>query len=388
MHLSVNYNSDTPSRWKAALCAVPVYLCLGSVFAWASLVGPLAKLPGWEREALAWSYSISFIMMGLGARFRRKVASQSLFSAGLFLGFGLMGAGVAIHLNWYWLFLFFFSGLGGIGLGMGIIAPFQVLMEHFPRRRGLACGIPVFGLGVGALLLPLLLTELISLIGVPFALWFLGAIDLVVITGFAHAFSYPDDSSLPERKMNDILKSWPIWTLAIVFLAHLYCGNTVMATAVATGYQSAFPTQSGMLALGWSMVINGFAGCFLWPLIADLTNRCKTLVVIILLEALLFAALPHVFMPPIYMFSACLLASCFGGGMALFPSILRDLYGRSGMPIAFAAILPAWGVAALYVPKHSSLEQHMTAHGIIMAALALAFVLAVVVCIFAKKCAD
>ena len=147
----------TPAtRWKVAIAAVAIHLCIGSLYAWSVFIKPLQTAHGWSRPELAAAFSLAFLTGGLFSAFRgawmecRGPRRCAVMSAICF-GAGIAGAGIAAHIGSLWLLYATYGVLGGLGLGTGYVPPINALLKWFPDRRGLAGGMAVAGFGAAAL---------------------------------------------------------------------------------------------------------------------------------------------------------------------------------------------------------------------------------------------
>jgi MFS family permease len=166
--------TTTVNRWLIPIGAVAVHICIGSVYAWSTLNGPILKLfpnePWWFSPPYT-TFSTALVLLGLSAAFGgpwverhgprvAATASACFFGCGL----GIGAAGLAFKIP----FLVFLGMgvIGGIGCGLGYIAPVSTLVKWFPDRRGMATGMAIMGFGGGAYLAGKWLAILVNQIGV------------------------------------------------------------------------------------------------------------------------------------------------------------------------------------------------------------------------------
>jgi len=127
----------------------------------------LAREFGWNRtltSSLAsfhnLFYGISAIITGILAdRYNPKI---TIWVAGLLLGGGLVLSGMAN--NYRQLFLFF-GVIAGLGTGCCYSIPSSVVQKWFIEKRGIALGISMCGIGLGAFIVSLLIGYLIPIYG-------------------------------------------------------------------------------------------------------------------------------------------------------------------------------------------------------------------------------
>jgi MFS family permease len=87
-----------------------------------------------------------------------------------------------------WQFYAFYLTLGVIGSGMSPVPYGNVVSHWFDRRRGLALGLMMFGLGFGAMVMPSLAQRLITLFGWRMAYTAVGSAILLVSVSVVAAF--------------------------------------------------------------------------------------------------------------------------------------------------------------------------------------------------------
>ncbi|HAU31700.1 MAG TPA: hypothetical protein DCW46_05455 [Desulfotomaculum sp.] len=127
----------------------------------------LAREFGWNR-ALTSSlasfnnlfYGISAIITGILAdRYSPKI---TVWVAGFLLGGGLLLSGMAQN---YWQLFFFFGVIAGLGTGCCYSIPSSVVQKWFIEKRGVALGVSMCGIGLGAFIISLLVGYLIPIYG-------------------------------------------------------------------------------------------------------------------------------------------------------------------------------------------------------------------------------
>ncbi|HBY04336.1 MAG TPA: hypothetical protein DEH07_07320 [Desulfotomaculum sp.] len=127
----------------------------------------LAREFGWNRtltSSLAsfnnLFYGISAIITGILAdRYSPKI---TVWVAGFLLGGGLLLSGMA---HSYWQLFFFFGVIAGLGMGCCYSIPSSVVQNWFIEKRGVALGVSMCGIGLGAFIISLLVGYLIPIYG-------------------------------------------------------------------------------------------------------------------------------------------------------------------------------------------------------------------------------
>ena len=142
-----------------AACAICLALSVGTllIYSFGVFIRPLANQFHWTRTQIAGALSIGQLMVSLTSpiwgilvdRFGpRRIILTSL--AGMSLGYGSL-AFLTPHLWHFYLVFAVFTVLGGAASPVGYAA---VLVRNFERHLGLALGLSLTGIGLGAVLLP------------------------------------------------------------------------------------------------------------------------------------------------------------------------------------------------------------------------------------------
>ena len=156
---------DGYNRWRVPPASIAIHLCIGSVYSWSVLAGPLTNELGvvaqsahdWALTDVTWTFSAAIVSLGLSAAIAgtwlEKVGPRmvGLTAAACWGGGFLLGsAGVATH-NLPLIYAGY-GALGGVGLGLGYVSPVSTLIRWFPDRRGMATGMAIMGFGGGAMI--------------------------------------------------------------------------------------------------------------------------------------------------------------------------------------------------------------------------------------------
>jgi len=91
-------------------------------------------------------------------------------------------------------------------------------------------------------------------------------------------------------------------------------------------------------------------GRFFWSSISDYFGRPQIFTTFFLLQAVAFFALALTNSPVVYQILLLVIVSCYGGGFALLPAFLTDMFGTNMLGSILGYALAAWGLAGISGP--------------------------------------
>jgi OFA family oxalate/formate antiporter-like MFS transporter len=276
----------------------------------------------------------------------------------LFFGAGLSGTGLAIHIHSLGLLYACYGLIGGVGLGLGYVPPVTTLLRWFADRKGFATGLAVGGFGLGALLASFLGEWLLQRFSCAYTFLLLGPFYGVAILLASQALRLPAASQNAVAPLaadsRRILSEPRFWILWAVFFVNIATGILLIALArpmieetLAKGVNSfMLPAVSAVAIMG---LFNGL-GRLGWSSLSDRVGRFGTWTVMFLLQGVLFFLLRNTASPWVLVAGLWLIASCYGGGFALCPALVADVFGPAKAPQVYGMTLTAWSAAALVSP--------------------------------------
>jgi MFS family permease len=365
------------NRWFIPLGAIAVHVCIGSVYAWSTLNGPIdALLPGnpwWFRPPYT-TFSAAVVLLGLSAAFGgpwverrgpRTAASIAaiLFGAGLVIG----GIGLAIRQS-----VLVFLGMGviaGIGCGLGYVAPVSALVKWFPDRRGMATGMAITGFGGGALLAGYLNVYSINLFGVPKTVMMLGVAYFVIMTIGARILRRPPEGWQPERRnlraeasamisnrnvSRDVaLRTPQFYLLWVILFIVVTAGIGILAQASPMMQDTFLKTPLEAAAVVSLISIFNASGRLFWSSCSDYLGRRNTYLLFYGVQFVLFLLLPLMAARGnwvIFEASIFLIFTMYGGASATMPAFVADIFGAKNVVSIYGPVLTAWSAAAVAGP--------------------------------------
>ncbi|MCZ0942558.1 MAG: OFA family MFS transporter [Gammaproteobacteria bacterium] len=363
-----------------ALCLV-LHICFGTVYAWSFFQSLLVRQLGWSYTDSAWAFSVAIFSLGVsaawaGAMLPRFGPRRLAVIGGVMFAGGYLVASLALHLESLALFYLGYGVIGGAGIGLGYVTPVATVAKWFPHHKGLATGIVVMGFGVGALLLSKgLAPTLLALSGGDLTMTFLwlGIVFgcMVIPAGFGLG-DPPATATAPNPagaalavdegdSVMDCLRSPAFIVTWIVFFFNIAAGISVISfqsSLLQDVWSFADPTVEpetlaayGAMLIAVSSMFNG-GGRLLWGMVADRVGRARVFRILLASQMVVFGVLMTERDPIVFSALVCYVLLCFGGGFAVMPSFIADVFGTKRMSSVYGAILTAWAAAGLIGPLY------------------------------------
>lgn len=352
-------------------------VCLGIIYAWSVFRGPLEQAYGWSKtESIApyrWSilfFTLAMVVAGFwqdrkGPRLVGSVGGLLLGAGCLlasFIGNTPMGLNIAYGL------------VAGLGVGFAYVTPIATCVKWFPDRRGFVVGLAVMGFGLGSLIFAPLLEVMLGkdpaqyATALPRTFLILSAVFFVAVTGCAQMFQAPPPGWKPEGwsppttaagareayTPMEMLRSPSFYVLWIIY----YLGSAIGLTAIGESaplvkeLAGAAAVMSGAVALGVMSLFNG-VGRLVWGTASDRVGKKQ----IVLLMFGLSLATCALLLPGTREFwrvlsGLCLVGFCYGGYLALMPSLTAEFYGAKNVGANYGLLFTAWGAAGFTIPRY------------------------------------
>ncbi|ATQ42523.1 MFS transporter [Caulobacter mirabilis] len=332
-----------PGWFVVAGAFAVTFVGFGGAYTFSAFFEPLRQTFGATRGSVSLVFSIAgFLYFSLGVisgpladRFgTRRVAAAGM----ILLGVGLALAGLARSL----IEVYLAYGLGvGIGVGLAYVPALGAVQRWFDRRRGLASGLAVSGIGVGTLALPPLAALLVEQVGWRATYLLLGAACGLIGLGAAlllrndpAGLGYAPDglpalASAPPPGGLTVSEAVRTRRFAGLYLACLICAFGVFTPfvhLVPYAMDHGVPAARAALLLG-AIGVGSTAGRFLLGGLADRLGRETTLLAMVggVAASLAAWALLDGFWP--LMLFAAAFGVFYGGWVALLPALVMDAFG-------------------------------------------------------------
>jgi MFS family permease len=384
------------NRWLIPPAALAVHLCIGQAYATSVYKASLVSHFETSLTAIGIIFSIAIVMLGLSAALfgtwvDRNGPRAAMFTSAVFWVTGFVVGGLGIETRQLWLVYLGYGVIGGIGLGIGYISPVSTLIKWFPDRPGLATGMAIMGFGGGALVASPLSRQLMSWYDPTYdpavagttpngdavaALFFtLAALYLVFMMFGAFIVRVPaddwkpagfDPASVKKKALvttenvsaNNAIRTPQFWLLWTVLFCNVTAGIGILEQAAPmiqdffrTGETStvAAATAAGFVGL---LSLFNMAGRFVWSSTSDFIGRKPIYMVYLGVGIILYVILALFGSTATWVFvlTAAIIISFYGGGFATVPAYLRDLFGTYQVGAIHGRLLTAWAAAGVAGP--------------------------------------
>jgi MFS family permease len=331
--------------WVVAAAFAITFVGFGSAYTFSAFFEPLERAFGASRGSVSLAFSLAgFLYFGLGivsGPLADRFGSRRLAVIGmLLLGVGLALASAAQNL----IEVYAAYGLGvGVGMGCAFVPTIGAVQRWFVRRRGLASGLAVAGIGVGTLAMPPLASFLIGSVGWREAYLALAALALLVGVGMALLVENdprgrglnPDGDDAPLQapssaaggaSVGEAVRSGQFWSL---YAANLICSFGVFVPfvhLVPFAHDHGIGAATAALLLG-TIGIGSTAGRFFLGAMADRMGRARALLMMFIGMAaslLIWAVSDQVWSLAAFAF---IFGVFYGGWVAVLPSVVMDYFG-------------------------------------------------------------
>ena len=385
MNLDVSNTDDykAPAIYYGWVIVFVSFVTLGIAFGvWYSFsvfILAVIKEFGWSRAAASSIFSffiLSHSVMGFAAGYLQdRMGPRIVIPAGtVFLALSLVLTSRCQNL---WQFQLSYGILAGSAMSfLGFVSHSAFIPKWFERKRGLALGIAMSGIGFGMLLIVPYAERLISehgwrnaylyLAGIVF--FIIGPINLLLTRrGPADVNQYPDgdlpDSKVQAEKPHRILKvmdpdwaakDWDIksaakthrfWFLVGAFFSVAFANQSVLLHAVSSMVDSGMDRTTAAYFFGIAG-ISGSGGKILFGYLSDIMGREKTKFVSDLMAVLGIGALMAVSFVkgPMPLLFGVLFGMGYGAVAPLIPAITADIFLGKNFGKIFAVIAIGGGM--------------------------------------------
>jgi MFS family permease len=365
--------------WFIVACVfVILFVIFGSVYSFSTFFESLQAEFDTSRSSVSFVFAIAgFIYFTLGA-ISGQIADR--FGSRRVIIFGVIVVSIsfllASRVETIWQ-IYAVYGLGiGIGIGFAYTPSISVVQRWFVKRRGLASGLAVTGIGLGTLSMPVFSSALIhwsdwrtAYLVISILVFICGTSAAILITespdrrglapdgdeieaNAANASGktlQPQAADDREIRLNDALHSKPFWLL--------YAGSFSFGLGLFIPFVHLVPFSndlglpSATAAMLFSLIgVGSTLGRFLLGSLADRFGRRFSLVMMYAGAAVIFAwwlAAANVWQLAVFAF---IFGACYGGYVAIMPAVAADYFSGPNISGVIGMLITSVAVGNLIGP--------------------------------------
>nr|WP_243444190.1 MFS transporter [Acetobacter persici] len=253
-----------------------------------------------------------------------------------------------------------YGGLGGVGTGIVYVGVVSLLMQWFPKNRGMAAGAAAAGYGMGAMLTTFPISHLLAATDWRNTMMVFGVIMAVVGVVAACFLKVPERISPPDApEATGYLTSYvvrtPLFWLMFFMMATMATSGLMVTSQLAQigmDFGVAHLTILGMAALPLAMTLDRIANGVTRPLfgwVSDHLGREQTMAFAFSLEALALTCwLALANHPVAFVLLSGIVFLGWGEIFSLFPATLTDTFGTRDASRNYGLLYMAQGVGAVF----------------------------------------
>ena len=345
-------SQDGRTAWLVVAAAfLSMFAIFGVVYSFGVFFDPMAREFGTGRGLTSVVFAVTaFLFFVLGAM-TGPVADRIGPRRVVLVGAGATGGGLiltaAVPSIWLGYLTF---GLGvGLGTACGYVPMVAAVGGWFERRRALAIGIAVSGIGVGTLAVPPVAALMVGSMGWRRTYVVLGVAALMVLSACALAAKRPPAGPPKSRRLGRVVRTREF--------AGLYCSGLLSSFALFLAFVHIVPYAiklgtAPVAAAGLVSVIG--VGSTVGRLgLGGAAERLGAVRTFQLSVGILIASYVLWYLAPGYLALAgfaLVLGLGYGGWVALSPSVMADLFGWEGLGGSLGLLYTSAGVGALFGP--------------------------------------
>ncbi|PKM67600.1 MAG: MFS transporter [Firmicutes bacterium HGW-Firmicutes-19] len=349
--------------YRVLVGAILIQLCIGGIYTWSLFNQPLADAFGWSKSDVFLTYSIAIFVFAFATLFAGRLQDRfgprlvATIGISLYSG-GLMLTSFASEL---WQLYITYGIIAGAGVGFVYVCPLSTLVKWFPKRKGMITGVAVGAFGMGSLVFKSAIQYFISTLGVSQTFFALGLISALIGLIGASLLSVPVvivDANGSEKATVDrqfapgqMVKTRSFALIWIMFLFASTSGLLVIGMAKDIGVQLAGLSEDVAANAVTIIALFNAGGRIGWGSLSDKFGRVRVVSIMFLMTAFAMTAISILTLTYITFFiSLAIIAFCFGGFLAVFPTITNEYYGVKNLGANYGIVYQAYGLAALVGP--------------------------------------
>lgn len=362
-------SQKTARRGVMLICAALCGALTASLNCWSVFQKPLMAAYGWSPQEVSFAYTLVIALIGVSGPIggwlqRRWSASTIMTIAGVGFGLGWFLTGFASSIPVLYVT---FGILVGVCDGVAYNLSLAVCTRWYPDKRGFANGIALAIMAIYPLFTAPIANMLIEQFNVSLCFNIVGIFCIVCFIILARVLKLPAadykpegweppvevvDSKVKSYTSPEMLKT-PFFWVMLLFFGMVGCtGVTMLSTVSLIGQtQAGMDAGMGALMVGIFGIANAIGRVGLGA-ISDRFGRFQTM-----FGAVAVTAVIHLFLyssattPMVFIVESCVLGICFGGIMAIMPSLNADAFGPGNMGQNYGFMFIGYTLASFIGPQ-------------------------------------
>ena len=340
---------------RAAIPALLIHACIGSVYCWSLLKGDIATEVGCSVKEIEFAFSLAIFFLGMSAAFGGRFVEKNVTAASvvscLCFSTGLLLTVFFIYTKSVLGIMLSYGCLMGVGLGIGYLSPVKTLMLWFKEHKGLATGIAISGFGLSKVLFSPYIEWCTPQYGVSTTLVSMSVISIFSMLTAAYLIQKPKDWVEPVVKWRlkdyyQVIKNGTYLKIWFVFYINITCGLALIA------FEKNIAIAVGIGAVGLLSSLTAFfntAGRFGYSTMSDYTENKQTIYKILLSSSVIVMLLGFAFGSSAIaiVLMLCVINAGYGGGFSTLPTLLQSKFGMEKISTIHGLALSAWAWAGL-----------------------------------------
>lgn len=380
---------------RAAIPALLIHSCIGSVYCWSLLKGDIATEVGCSVKEIEFAFSLAIFFLGMSAAFGGRFVEKNITAASvvscLCFSTGLLLTVLSIYSKSVLGIMLSYGCLMGIGLGIGYLSPVKTLMLWFKEHKGLATGIAISGFGLSKVLFSPYIEWCTPRYGISTTLVSMSVISIFAMLTAAYLIQKPKEWVEPvvKWKLKDyyqVIKNGTYMKIWLVFYINITCGLALIA------FEKNIAIAVGIAAVGFLSSLTAFfntAGRFGYSTMSDYTENKQTIYKILLSSSVIVMLLGFAFGSSIIVviLMLCIINAGYGGGFSTLPTLLQSKFGMEKISTIHGLALSAWAWAGLSGNQLSNLiiNQLGMSYEVLYVALAVLYLIALLLTFLIPK---
>jgi MFS family permease len=321
---------------------------------------------GWTRALTSGVALFSGLIYTITVPLTGFLADKYGFKLLIIICAGIMGLGLTLapHIQTTWQLYLLLGLLPGLGASTAVVLPTAAVTQWFVRRRGMALGIAQSGIGVGAALVPLLATHLISGHGWRITYVILGLLIWLICIpvallgirnpepGYLQAHEGRETTEIdpynPGEKNHEYTLVEAASTSTFWFLFVLY-GLCIFGLGLAMTHVVPYAQDMGLSAMTAAGLLTTIGVCSIIGrvssgMISDKVGAWPVLLLCLILQTILMACLIKADAPWMFFIFAAFFGISYGGYIILIPKLTSQFFGLKSMGAVYGGLSVGDGI--------------------------------------------